>query len=128
MFIKMNKRWCNRAGQQRSSGYFLLLASGSNQKDVRALVRYCRMSQCGHFMMGTIRAFTHEITVSGTYGSDGLPYMAHRLPETVWSRMVRLPEELVEAFWSGGGHNSSGSEAKAMHEWANKNFNKLSRP
>lgn len=42
-------------------------------KKLYAVVRSCAMSQCGQWMMGTINIAGQRVTVSGSYGSDGLP-------------------------------------------------------
>ena len=83
-------------------------------KEMRALVRYVKMEQCGQFMMGTFRAFGKSITVSGSYGADGLLL---DVPKEVYDKAVVVPPELIEA-WAHGG----GSEALEMRRWALKTF------
>jgi hypothetical protein len=103
------------------------------------------MHQLGHFMMATIVIKTsvakaaaqpepyykpsywmrsvfdgyYKLSLSGTYGSDGLP-MSGDL--ALWDLLHPVPTDLTEAFWNGGGHNSSGSEGPAMYEWAKQNM------
>ena len=77
------------------------------------------MHQCGHFMMGSARAFGHKITLSGSYGGDGLPVS---VPQAVYDKAVLVPQELIDAWNKGGGWNSAGSEAPAMAEWAVRTF------
>ena len=91
----------------------------SNSYLIRALVRYTRLRQCGHWMMGTVRIEDHSLTVSGSYGGDGLPTS---VPDELYSLGVDVPTELVDAWSNGGGWNGAGSEAGAMREWALKTF------
>ncbi len=86
-----------------------------HHKEIRALVRKVAMHQCGHFMMGRARVFGSTLTLSGSYGGDGLTV---EVPREVFERAVPLPQELHDAWNAGGGHNSAGSEAFAMREWA----------
>lgn len=87
-------------------------------KKLYGIVRHCSLSQCGHWMMGTISIAGQPITVSGTYGDDGLPMDYENLSLEARSKLVEIPKNVQDAFWSGGGWNSSGSEAPAMREWA----------
>ena len=153
MFLK-SRRSYDRFGSQRAAGPFLMLFSNrviypdcariaSGRYAVRALVRYCRMQQCGHFMMGSVvvasrlaqaanetvpiqdrtdrwwkvRDGAYRIGLSGPYGADGLTLEAADWPG-LWDQLHPLPDELVEQFWQGGGHNSAGAEGPAVHEWA----------
>jgi hypothetical protein len=75
-------------------------------------------------MMGQAKIGPHAVTVSGCYGNDGLPDDPDPYPG-LWERLIPVPEELTDAFWQGGGHNSCGSEGPAMHEWAVDNEKKL---
>jgi hypothetical protein len=86
---------------------------------IRALVRHVSMSQCGHFMMGNARVHGERLTLSGSYGGDGLP---DSVSANVYDVAVPLPEELYVAWKNGGGWNGAGSEAKAMREWALANL------
>jgi len=72
-------------------------------------------------MMGTARVGGRSITLSGSYGGDGLPC---NVPWDVYLRGEPIPQELQQAFWTGGGHNSAGSEAPAMRKWALETFGK----
>jgi hypothetical protein len=115
------------SGRQVAAGDFMILClpkhdgriDAEEWKQTRALVRYVRMTQLGHFMMGTFRAFGHSITVSGTYGQDGL---ICDVPQEVYDRAVPVPTELMKAWAKGGGWNSAGSEAPAMRAWALSTF------
>jgi hypothetical protein len=88
---------------------------GSITYQIRALVRFVSMEQFGHFMMGHARVHGHKITLSGSYGSDGLP---DSVPDAVYEIGVPLPQELYDAWKNGGGWNGAGSEGPAMREWA----------
>lgn len=138
MFLHTNlsQTGYTRDGQQKAGGPFLILFTwyppplgsapvGTTQYTdgarvlpiVRACVRSVRMSQCGHWMMGSAQIGAARITLSGAYGSDGLTCDADRYPG-VWDTLIELPRELTTALWNGGGHNSAGSEAPAMRAWA----------
>lgn len=91
-------------------------------KEIRAIVRRVALHQCGHFMMGSARAFGHRIPISGTYGSDGLP---RTVPDAVFEKAIPIPTELHERWNNGGGWNGAGSEAPSMVEWALANLDKL---
>jgi hypothetical protein len=87
---------------------------------IKALVRKVALHQCGHWMMGTARIHGRSITVSGSYGGDGLPLT---VPWHLYERFgVKVPDELVEAWDKGGGWNSCGTEAPLMRDWALKTF------
>lgn len=86
---------------------------------MRGIVRYVRLKQFGHFMMGRARVNGTTLIMSGAYGSDGLPCS---VPDEIYSLGVELPTELYQAWNNGGGWNSTGSEAPAMREWALKTF------
>jgi len=89
---------------------------------IRAIVRHTSLSQLGQFMMGFARVHGERITLSGSYGSDGLP---SNVSDAVYERGLELPQELREAWNNGGGWNSAGSEASAMRTWALKNLAEL---
>lgn len=94
-------------------------APASNKWPLRAIVRYARLRQCGHYMMGTAKIGKHRIILSGSYGGDGLP---KSVPDEVYEAGVELPRELYDAWNTGGGWNSAGSEAPAMRTWALDTF------
>ena len=108
-------------GQQHTRrGEFLLLVGDkarrySGREDFRALIRIVALRQLGHFMMGTARVKNRSLTVSGTYGADGLTMDVD--PE-VFDMAMPVPEILYEAWAHGGGWNSAGAEAEAMRTWA----------
>jgi len=85
--------------------------------NIWGIVRHLRMTQCGHFMMGTMRIGSQQITMSGTYGDDGLPDNIEKISEANRKYLTPVPPALKEAFWKGGGHNSAGAEAQEMYNW-----------
>lgn len=89
-----------------------------------ACVRHVSLRQFGHFMIGTARIAGQSVTVSGSYGSDGMPMDYEKLTPQARTKLVRVPDELTEQFWNGGGHNSAGKEAPAMRQWALETFKK----
>ena len=125
MFITPSNRRYTENGQQKASGRFLVLVQppgfDGGKVPIRALVRHTHLEQCGHFMMGFVIAFGHKLTVSGTYGSDGLPMS---VPQEVYDRATPVPQHLIEAWNKGGGWTSAGSEAVAMRDWAIATFPK----
>jgi hypothetical protein len=86
---------------------------------IRAIVRHTSFSQCGQFMMGFARVHGHSITLSGSYGADGL---ICSVPDAAYPLGLELPANLREAWNKGGGWNSAGSEAPAMRKWALANL------
>lgn len=124
MFITSKQRGYTRDGQQVARGRFLVLCQPKKWEDrnmpMRAFViNDVRMEQCGHFMMATVEWKGHKLSLSGTYGHDGLPLSVER---EVYDQAVEVPKDLVEAWNKGGGWNGAGSEAEAMVEWALKTF------
>ena len=99
---------------------FLLLVQDKDKPcdrmNFRALVRCVALQQCGHFMMGVARVKGKTLTVSGAYGSDGLPM---NVDADVFAEAMPVPEVLYEMWGKGGGHNCSGSESEWMRSWAN---------
>jgi len=123
MFVNGCERGYTRNEQQTARGLFLVLLSRG--KELRAVVRYARMVQCGHFMMASVPVGSDRVTLSGTYGSDGLPVDGERYPGA-WEKGVVVPEDVAETFWKGeGGHNGAGSEGPTMKAWAKANMRQL---
>lgn len=106
--------------QRHTRAKFLLLLQpkeGScGPENTYAIVRKVALRQLGHFMMGSANIGGKWRTVSGAYGSDGLPMSVEAMPKDA----VLLPRELYDAWNKGGGWNGAGNEAKAMSEWAAK--------
>jgi hypothetical protein len=71
-------------------------------------------------MMGIARIYGQSVTVSGSYGGDGLPC---RVSQEIYDRArVELPDRLYKLWANGGGWNSAGSEAEEMRKWALENL------
>jgi len=130
MYIEPTQSGYDSSGQQvvRRARFLLLISPKTYERrnePIKAIVRKVALSQFGHFMVGKARIYGHSITVSGSYGSDGL---IRNVPDEVYDRAsVVLPKYLYDAWNKGSGHNSCGSEALAMWEWANKNLNQLTK-
>jgi len=116
-------RYYRGTEQCHSRAPFLILVTpedyAKRTEPIRALVRKVALHQCGHFMMGSARAFGHKICISGTYGSDGLP---RSVPQEVYDRATPVPEWLIRMWNEGAGWNDAGTEAPAMRDWAIKTF------
>lgn len=123
MFVGKSKRGYTRGGEQWASGKFLILMCSEEDKEphaskrMRGIVRHVHLHQTGHFMMGSVRIMKNKITLSGSYGGDGLPVT---VPKEIYELGHPVPEDLWAAWNTGGGHNSAGSEAPLMQEWALK--------
>lgn len=121
-------------GDQYATGDFLIVfeqpfASIHDRPlrpELRALVRRVRLSQTGHFMMGSAQiAGKHTVTLSGAYGSDGLPSDLKDDQGHLWDRLHPIPQDLQDAFWEGGGHNTSGKEGPVLRRWALDHLDEL---
>jgi hypothetical protein len=89
---------------------------------LRAVVRHVAMKQVGHFMMGYARIKGVTVTLSGSYGGDGLPTS---VSDKVYESGVELPQYLYDAWAKGNGWNNAGDEAPLMREWALENLKAL---
>lgn len=131
MFVTSRYHGHNRNGEQTAAGDFLIVAGGATfvldeesgrqvlvKMPLRAALRGVRLIQFGHWMMGSARLGKTRLTISGAYGSDGLPVDVEKVP---YDKMMPLPADLERAFWNGGGHNSAGSEAVPLRAWALSN-------
>lgn len=126
-------------GEQRAKDLFLAVFSGEeNYPDphpqtgrqlpaLYAAVRKVELRSWGHWMMGSLRLAGADLTVSGSYGGDGLPRDLLTLSEAQRALLTPVPFDLAITFWSGGGWNSAGKEAEAMREWARANLKQLTR-
>jgi hypothetical protein len=141
MFIRKSQGGYNRHGEQFARGSFLMIFAHNEFKAAEELgipwsevnldgrklyacVRHVSLKQMGAWMMGTARIAGQSVTVSGSYGSDGLPMDYEELTPAGRQKLVEVPKDLADKYWAGGGWNSSGSEAPAMKEWALKTFRK----
>ena len=117
MYIERNGSYYTNGGQHARRARFLLLMQSKQEPNapMRGIVRKVALQQFGHFMMGTARIKGHSITVSGSYGGDGLPV---RVPHECFLLGTEVPPDLFDAWNYGGGWNSAGSEAPAMRKWA----------
>lgn len=118
MYIQAPSRGYTHDGQQfcRRAPFLLLLQNGDWNSQIYGVVRTVALHQCGHWMMGKARILDKSYTVSGSYGNDGLTLSVDTIPPDA----KPLPDDLREAWNTGGGWNSAGSEAEAMAEWARK--------
>ena len=128
MFIQSpNTRYTKHGEQVAGPALFLILISGESKdrQHPKAVVRKVKLTQCGHYMMGTTTLFGHKEMLSGAYGSDGL---LCTVPDQIYdAASTLLPQELYDAWSNGGGWNSAGSEAQAMTNWALDNLKELQR-
>ena len=128
MFIQTDYSGYGQDDQQKIGGRFLIMMQPPGmeglKQPIKCLVRYCKMSQCGHWMMGKVRIKGQSFTVSGSYGADGL---TKDMPQEIYDLGVELPQELHEMWNKGGGHNSAGNEAGSIKAWALATFPQKTR-
>ena len=140
MFLKTSASGYDRHGQQFSRGKFLILfahneftwaeQNGRDWSDfpaelkgkLYACVRHTSLHQLGHWMMGCARIADSSITLSGCYGSDGLPCDYEKLSEKARTKLIEVPAELATKFWKSEAHNDAGNEGPAIRGWAKKAF------
>ena len=125
MYISNDGRtYYSRTGNQHhSKADFLILMQDKDQPinsdNFRAVVRKVALEQMGNWMMGTARIKNNSITISGSYGHDGLPVSVSK---EVYDMGVDVPKRLYDLWNDGGGWNSCGSEAEEMGKWALETF------
>ena len=128
MYITNDSRSGYRGGDQVCTrGLFLMFVqppgTAGASSPIKCVVRKVALQQLGHFMMGRANIRGKWFTVSGSYGSDGLPM---DVPQEVYDSLtVTLPADLYQAWNKGGGHNSCGSEAPAVRKWAKEHLAEL---
>lgn len=148
MFLTSRRNGYDRSGQQVASGLFFLMFSNPDKGDreLRACVRFVAMEQLGHFMMGSVRIAGCSISLSGAYGSDGLPLNLDRhfigLNEAgqaqyrdftqeqkaaIWKQLTPLPTDLAETYWKSEGHNDAGSAGGNIRKWAKEKIATLQK-
>ncbi len=123
MYIEPTRSYYAGTEQRAARGRFLLLVQDKDKPigpdNFRALVRKVALRQFGHWMMGKARVGGESLTVSGSYGSDGLPM---NVSANVFNRSVPVPKALYDAWNKGEGWNSAGNEALSMRQWALDTF------
>ena len=128
MYIENNGGYYKGSEQHARRGLFLMLVQPPGIEggtEIKAVVRKVALSQLGAWMMGRVSIYGHRLSVSGSYGSDGLPM---NVPQEVYDRLqVKLPQYLYDAWNKGGGWNSAGNEAELMREWAKQNLATLTK-
>jgi hypothetical protein len=124
MYLNPVRSYYQGSEQCASAGPFLLLLQVRDKplgpENTFAVVRKVALRQLGHWMMGKVRLHGKGpwATVSGSYGSDGLPMTVDALPKDA----KPLPRDLYDAWNKGGGWNGAGNEATAMRQWAKQAF------
>lgn len=129
MFIKMTRSgYRQRDGQQFAQGRFLILAScpelqdADGREQLYGAVRFVRLSQVGHFMMGDVRIVGRHVTLSGPFGSDGLPIVLR--PEFLAAAkpiFKPVPLELARAYWTDTPADGERPNS-ALYRWARESF------
>jgi hypothetical protein len=118
MYIGKGFTYYRGSEQRHTAAPFLLLlqlrSGPCDTSNTFAIVRKVALQQFGHYMMGSANICGKWKTVSGAYGSDGLPMTVDVLPKDA----KPLPTELYDAWNKGGGWNGAGSEVAAMAEFA----------
>jgi len=118
MYIERTVSGYDRSGEQvsrRAKFLLLMQTKDSDSKDIRGIIRKVALRQLGNWMMGRTRIGSKWYTVSGSYGSDGLPMTVE---QDAFDKGTKLPNELYDAWSKGEGWNSTGNEAPQMLEWA----------
>jgi len=117
VYIDETDRYYDSEGQHTRRAPFLLLVQEDGEpcaSNLRGLVRQVALKQCGQWMMGFARIAGQTLTVSGTYGSDGLPITVGK---KAYAKGTPMPGFLYDLWNKGGGWNSAGSEAAMLREW-----------
>jgi hypothetical protein len=141
MFIGGSDRGYLRDGTQVALGAFLILfsrrgwvvkdprAKTGEYDEIRGVVRRVKLTQTGHWMMGQADLWGHTVTLSGTYGEDGLTNDLRAHDEEIWDWLHPLPPELIHEFWTDGtGWNSAGVHSgPKVHDWAKNRLDQLRR-
>lgn len=124
MYIYGTSTYYKGTAQCARKAPFLILIQHKDKPigpdNFRALVRMVAMEQCGAWMMGKARVKGWTLLLSGSYGSDGLPYTTDK--DEVFEAAVPVPERLYNLWAHGEGWNSAGSEAQEMAQWARETF------
>jgi hypothetical protein len=129
VYIANQRSWATSGGQW-ATGAFLMLFSKVVGGEIRAAVRHVKMGQTGQWMMANVRLYGQDITLSGTYGEDGLTMDVKEGQEEMWRKLTPLPAALAQLVWTdGSGHNSAGSvSGPKVAEWAREHIKALRKP
>ena len=126
--------WVGTDDQYHARGPLLVLFSPNPLGRKAPLPLYARgfplvyYRQLGQYMMGQARfGGGPYMTLSGSYGGDGLPLPLEDLTDRQRSLLTLLPEDLTVQYWAGGGWNGAGKEAPSMGQWAMENWATLTR-
>lgn len=89
-----------------------------------ACVRHVSLRQSGAWMMGSARIAGQSVTLSGSYGDDGLPCDYEKLTPAARAKLTEVPAAITQQFWHPEfqGHNSAGSEDLIMRQWVLETF------
>lgn len=138
MFVS-GKGGYNKDDEQFFRGKFLMIFDHPDDKnfgkdrEIRCLIKQVHMKQLGQWMMAIWMHDGFKLSLSGTYGGDGLPISTAGNPEKaafvrkLWDQLHPVPPEIVTLFWNDDGHNSSGKNGKAIHEWASEGINEYAK-
>jgi hypothetical protein len=131
MFLTSKYSGYNRAGEQSAGGRFLILACRTKPGEFQfgtdgslyACVRYARLRQCGHFMMGSVRVGPKRLILSGNYGNDGLPEIDFKDSPELEPYCIPVPDDLAAAFWADDSYHVGGvTIQQRLREWALQAF------
>lgn len=105
-------------GQRHTRAPYAILAS-DDDNNLYACVRQVALRQVGHFMMGSARIGGQSVTVSGLFGSDGLPLTIDRDIDraTVERLFVRVPDAIASLYWSYDGYHRGESYDPAIRKY-----------
>jgi hypothetical protein len=113
-----NTRLSRHGAQIAGPARFLILMQGESDdcQTVKGMVRNVALRQCGHWMMGRVEIDKYKLSLSGSYGADGL---LRTVPDDIYRRCgLELPQHLYDLWRKGVGWNAAGSEATEIRKWA----------
>lgn len=122
MLIRTRLAGYTSGGQQIASGDYLALFKKISGGELFAAVRYVRMEQLGHFMMGLFRIGGQTLSVSGPGGSDGLPIDLVTHPVDM-KFLTLVPKDLTHDYWMDRtGWNDLGAMTPRFRTWGRETF------
>lgn len=138
VFLTNTSSGYNRDGEQFCEGKFLIIFDHPDDKDFSkkrelcCLVKNVHMRQVGNWMMALVTFPSYVLSLSGSYGGDGLPCSPHsddgrNWLRQLWPRLHVVPPEIVDLFWNDNGHNSSGKNGPAIRDWATAHITELAK-